>query len=94
MSKNYDDVKRAAEANIRGLCRAIKSNLNQKEAEKLFIELSMSLFTASLNFDLPVEEFSTRLSHRLTGFMFQITEETAVIKRSVDKGEDYDGEEI
>ena len=92
--KEYKDVKRAAEANIRGLCRAIKSNLNENEAEKLFIELSMSLFTASLNFDLPVDKFAANLSYKQAGFITQISEEVAAIKWSIDNGEDYDGEKI
>lgn len=94
MSKNYDDVKRASEANIRGLCRAIKSNLNAEETETLFIELSMSLFTASLNFNLPIDKFAADLSHKGVNFLSQISAECVAIKKSIDKGENYGAEEI
>lgn len=94
MSKNYDDVKRAAEANIRGLCRAIKSNLNEEETEKLFIELSMSLFTASVDFSLPFEKFAAELAHKQVMYTMQIAEILVDLKHSIDAGEDYDAEEI
>lgn len=94
MSKKYDDVKRAAEANIRGLCRAINSNLNEEESEQLFIELSMSLFTASLDFSLPYERFTLELAHKQASYTLCVAETTIKCKKAIDAGDDYDTEEI
>ena len=62
--KNYDDVKRAAEAALRGLMRTIYSNLDDKEADNLILELSMSMFTVTINFDLPFNEFQKEVNDK------------------------------
>jgi len=96
MSKNYNDVKRAAEAALKGLCRTIADNLDQEEANKLFIELSMSLFTASLDFNLPFDKFAADLAHKQAAYTVQIAETVVEYKhaRDVGKGDNYDFEEI
>ena len=96
MSKNYDDVKKPAEATLRGLCRAIADNLTQEEANKLFIELSMSLFTASLDFNLPFDKFAADLAHKQASYTLCVAETAVGYKHAIDAGggEDYDVEEI
>lgn len=47
--------KRAADAALRGLIRTIYENLNDEEGDKLCLELSLTLFTATLDFSLPVD---------------------------------------
>ena len=94
--KKYDDVKRAAEAALRGLCRTIVDNLSQEDADHLFIELSMSLFSASLDFELPFNEFAGELAHKQTVFIFEVAKTIIEYKHAVDAGEgnDYDFEDI
>ena len=94
--KEYKDIKRAAEAALRGLCRTIADNLSEEDANHLFIELSMSLFTASLDFNLPFEEFAHDLAHKQAAYTLHIAETSVGYKRAIDAGEgdDYDFEEI
>ena len=96
MSKKYEDGKKPAEATLRGLCRAIADNLTQEEANKLFIELSMSLFTASLDFDLPFDKFAADLSHKQASYTMCVLDTVVGYKHAIDAGEgdDYDFEEI
>ena len=94
MSKNYDDVKRAAEAALKGLCRTIISNLDEKDAEKLLIELSMSLFTASIDFTVPFDKFAAELAHKQANYTFQIAETAVSYKHAIDNGEDYEAEDL
>ena len=94
--KEYKEVKRTAEAALRGLCRTIADNLNEEDADHLFIELSMSLFTASLNFNLPFDEFAADLAHKQAAYTFHIAESSVRYKKAIDAGEgdNYDFEEI
>lgn len=94
--KEYKDIKRAAEAALRGLCSTIADNLTQEEANKLFIELSMSLFTASLDFALPFDKFAADLAHKQAAYTLHIAETAVGYKHAIDAGEgdDYDFEEI
>ena len=96
MSKKYADVKRAAEAALRGLCRTIADNLSQEDADHLFIELSMSLFTASLDFELPFEKFAHDLAHKQAAFTLNVAENVVKYKHALDAGEgdNYDFKEI
>lgn len=94
MSKKYDDVKRAAEANIRGLCKAIRNNLDEKEADQLFIELSMSLFAASIDFELPFDKFAADLAHKQAIYTMEFAETVVGVKHAIDEGDDHDTEEI
>lgn len=94
MSKKYNDVKKAAEANIWGLCRAIKNNLDTKEVNKLFMELSMTLFTASLDFNLPLDKFISDLSDKQSRFLVQVSDNVTILKQHIDNGEDYDAEDL
>lgn len=93
MNKNYNDVKRAAEAALKGLCTAIKVNLKDAEAEQLFLELSMSLFTTSLDFSLPFDEFTADLAHKQTEYTLQVGGTAVKYKRCIDAGEYYDNAE-
>ena len=94
--KEYNDVKRAAEAALRGLCRTIVDNLSAEDANKLFIELSMSLFTALLDFSLPFEKFTNELACKQATYTLNIAESSISCKRAIDTGEgdDYDFEKI
>lgn len=94
--KNYKDVKRAAEAALRGLCRTIADNLTQEEANKLYIELSLSLFTASLDFALPFDKFAADLAHKQATYTMCVLDTAVGYKHALDAGEgdDYDFEEI
>lgn len=94
MSKKYEDVKRAAEANIRGLCRAIRNNLDTKEVNHLFMELSMTLFTASLDFNLPLDVFISDLSDKQSRFLVSTSDAVSKLKFQIDNGEDYDAEDL
>lgn len=91
MSKKYDDVKRAAEAALKGL---IKENLKDEEVDQLLIELSMSLFAASFDFNLPYDKFAAELSHRLVLYTIEFTNTIVDLKCALDAGEDDDSEEI
>lgn len=94
--KKYDDIKRAAEAALRGLCRTIADNLSQEDADHLFIELSMSLFTASLDFELPFEKFAPDVAHKQAVFTLNVAKTVTKYKHAIDAGEgdDYDFEDI
>ena len=94
MSKNYTDVKRAAEAALRGLCRTIISNLDEKDAEKLLIELSMSLFTASIDFEMPFDKFAAELSHKQAQYTLHVLDAAVSYKKAIDAGEDYEAEDL
>ena len=83
--KNYDEVKRAAEAALKGLIRTIDSNLNDEDCERLLIELSMTLFTASVNFDLPADEFMLKLSIKQCDYIFTVGEKIVEVKAAIDE---------
>ena len=94
--KEYKDVKRASEAALGGLSRTIVDNLSQEDADQLFIELSMSLFIASLDFELPFEKFASELAHKQTVFTFEVAKNVINLKHAIDavEGKDYDFKEI
>jgi len=85
--KNYDEVKRAAEAALRGLIRTIYGNLKDEEADKLCLELSLTLFTATLDFSLPVNDFL--YAAQMLSIEYQINLKEALIeaKADYDKGD-------
>lgn len=87
MSKNYDDVKRAAEAALRGLIRTIYENLNDEEGDKLCMELSLTLFTATLDFSLPVNDFLYAAQMKSIEYQINLKESLIEAKADYDKGD-------
>ena len=84
--KKYDDVKRAADAALRGLVRTIYSNLSEEDSEKLCLELSMSLFSSTIDFSEPIEELIPKLAAKTTNYMMCLNDAIINAKSDVDKG--------
>lgn len=85
--KNYDDVKRAAEAALRGLIRTIYGNLKDEEGDKLCLELSLSLFTATLDFSLPVDKFYHEAQIKSIEYQLNLKDTLIEAKADYDKGD-------
>lgn len=85
--KEYEDVKRAAEAALRGLIRTLYSNLDEEDADKLCMELSLSLFSSTLNFSLPVNKFFEEAQIKSIEYQINLKERLCKAKAAFDKGE-------
>ena len=88
MSKKYDDVKRAAEAAVKGLMRTIYSNLDNEDAETLLLELSMSFFTSTVNFNLPMDKFEKELNNKNINYQLNLLKTITSVKIKIDEGKD------
>lgn len=86
MNKNYD-VKRAADAALRGLIRTIYENLNDEEGDKLCLELSLTLFTATLDFSLPVDKFYHEAQIKNIEYQLTLKDILIEVKADYDKGD-------
>lgn len=84
--KNYNDVKRAAEAALRGLMKTIYSNLDEKEADKLVLELSMSMYTTTINFDLPLDQFQKEVNKQNLNYQLILMDVITSTKIKIDAG--------
>lgn len=92
--KEYKDVKRAAEAALRGLIRTVYQNLDSKEADNLCIELSMSLVTATLDFDEEHDILADHLATLMSSYMICIGDTVMKYKANYDKGETNEADTI
>lgn len=84
--KEYNDVKRAAAAALRGLIRTIYSNLDEDDAEKLCMELSLSLFSSTLDFSLPVNKFFEEAQSKSINYQLILRDSLCKAKADFDKG--------
>lgn len=84
--KNYNDVKTAAEAALRGLMKTIYSNLDEKEADKLVLELSMSMYTRTINFDLPLDQFQKEVNKQNLNYQLTLMDVITSTKIKIDAG--------
>lgn len=85
--KEYKDVKRAADAALRGLIRTIYSNLDEDDANKLCMELSLSLFSSTLDISLPVNKFFEELQSKSINYQLILIDSLIKAKVDFDKGE-------
>lgn len=85
--KEYNEVKRAAEAALRGLIRTVYENLKEDEAENLLMELSLSLFTATLDFSLPVNDFLYDAQMKSIDYQITLKNKLIEAKADYDKGD-------
>lgn len=85
--KNYDEVKRAAEAALRGLIRTIYENLKDDEADNLCLELSLTLFTTTLDFSLPVDKFLEEAQIKSIDYQITLKNQLIEAKINFDKGD-------
>ena len=85
--KEYNDVKRAADAALRGLIRTIYSNLDEDDANKLCMELSLSLFSSTLDISLPVNKFFEELQSKSINYQLILIDSLIKAKVDFDKGE-------
>lgn len=90
--KNYDEVKRAAEAALRGLIRTIYENLEDEEADKLCMELSLTLFTTTLDFGLPVDKFYHEAQIKSIEYQLNLKDNLIAAKADYDKGDINEGD--
>lgn len=85
--KKYDDVKRAAEAALRGLIRTVYSNLDEDDADKLCMELSLSLFSSTIDFSLPVNKFLEEAELKSINYQLTLRDSLCKAKADFDKGD-------
>ena len=85
--KEYKDIKRAAEAALRGLTRTIYENLEDEESSKLCLELSLELFTATLDFSLPVAKFFEEAQLKSINYQLNLRDSLCEAKEAYDKGD-------
>lgn len=85
--KNYEDVKKVSEETIYGIAKTIRGVLDEEESDKLYMELAMILFTLTLDFSLPEEEFVEELNRVNVNFALNIIGHVMDVKEAVDKGE-------
>jgi hypothetical protein len=85
--KEYKEVKRAAEAALRGLMRTIYENLEEEEADSLCLELSLSLFTATLDFSLPATKFFEEAQIKSIDYQLNLSDSLYEAKAAFDKGD-------
>lgn len=85
--KSYDDVKKASDEAIAGLIEVISNSLSEEDADRLLKELAMSLFTSTLDFDLPIDEFVEELNRM--NFIFQqcMLKSIMDVKIKIDEGD-------
>lgn len=84
--KEYKDVKRAAEAALRGLIRSIYENLEEEEADKLCLEMSMSLFNTTIDYSLPFDLFMIKYDEKFKHYTIALTKQTYFAKSDYDMG--------
>ena len=85
--KKYKEVKRAAEAALRGLIRTIYSNLDEEDADKLCLELSLSLFSSTLDFSLPKNKFIEEAQSKSINYQLVLMDSLFKAKADFDKGD-------
>ena len=92
--KEYKKVKRAAEAATKGMVRAIYDSLDSKEADNLCIELSMSLVTATLDFNEEYDTLASHLAELMASYMHCICVTVMKYKDDYDKGKTNEADTI
>jgi len=85
--KEYNEVKRAVEEALIGLIRTVYENLKEDEAENLLMELSLSLFTATLDFSLPVNDFLYDAQMKSIDYQITLKNNLIEAKDNYDKGD-------
>ena len=85
--KSYDDVKKASEEAIYELAKTIRGVLSEEESDRLYMELAMTLFVLTLDFDLSEEDFVNELNNTNVNFALNIIDHTMKLKKAIDKGE-------